>query len=129
LQSQYQKVLKERQARLDMIAQHPFFKHPERFFLQKAEELERNLEQLKRLAAYEFEKREQLLQQNILRLETLNPTHILKRGYSICEKDKKTILSVDDVAIGDELKVILAKGEIYCRAERLAEGKSWQNEN
>ena len=41
-----------------------------------------------------------------------NPLLTLKRGYSIAEKDGEIISSVDDVKVGDEVKIKLDDGTI-----------------
>lgn len=57
------------------------------------------------------------------RLNTLSPTAVLDRGYSITRSlsDKTIILNSNDVLPGQLLEIILSKGLIVCRVER---GKS-----
>lgn len=52
------------------------------------------------------------------RLNILSPLNILGRGYSIARKIPSMAVLRDarDVAAGDDINVILAKGEIYCKA-------------
>ena len=46
------------------------------------------------------------------RLFALNPTEILKRGYSVTTLDNKTITSASQVKSGDVLNIILSDGDI-----------------
>ncbi len=51
------------------------------------------------------------LDQLKLRLFALNPTEILRRGYSVVTLKDKTISSVSQVASGDDVRIILSDGE------------------
>ncbi len=54
------------------------------------------------------------------RLQALNPSAVLERGYSITRllSDKSIILNSDDVSVGQLLEIILSKGSILCRVEK-----------
>ena len=49
---------------------------------------------------------------NIDKLEILNPLLTLKRGYAIVKTDEKIITSVNDIKVGDKVKIKLNDGEI-----------------
>ena len=51
------------------------------------------------------------------RLNILSPLNILGRGYSITRKIPSMAVLHDskDVQAGDDVNVILAKGEIFCK--------------
>jgi len=52
------------------------------------------------------------LQAVIGKLDALSPLAILERGYSICSRpDGKVIRSVEDISVGDALKVLFTDGE------------------
>ena len=46
-------------------------------------------------------------------IEKSNPLNILKNGYSITEKNNKKITTVEQLEVGDNVKLIFAKG-IFC---------------
>ena len=46
------------------------------------------------------------------KIETLNPLAVLTRGYSVALKEGKTVKSIDDVTIGEELEVRFADGKV-----------------
>ena len=50
------------------------------------------------------------------RLATLSPLAVLGRGYAVAWNDERTrvLRSVEDTAIGDRIRVTLAKGELQC---------------
>ena len=54
------------------------------------------------------------------RLQALNPSAVLERGYSITRllSDKTIITKSDDVSAGQLLEILLAQGSIVCRVER-----------
>jgi exodeoxyribonuclease VII large subunit len=59
------------------------------------------------------------------KLRVLNPEAVLERGYSISRRvyDQRVILDSDDVKINDEVEVILAKGQLITRVERINDQK------
>ncbi len=54
------------------------------------------------------------------RLNILSPLHILGRGYSITRKlpSMTALRDAKDVEAGDEVNIILARGEIFCRVTK-----------
>ena len=46
------------------------------------------------------------------KIETLNPLAVLTRGYSVALKEGKTVKSIDDVTIGEQLEVRFADGKV-----------------
>jgi exodeoxyribonuclease VII large subunit len=57
------------------------------------------------------------------RIEDLNPSSVLKRGYSIARKlpEKLILRDVSGLNKGDRVLVTLAEGEIECRIEEITE--------
>ena len=50
----------------------------------------------------------------VAKLDALSPLKVLSRGYSIAEKDGKTVKSINDLCLGDELSIILNDGKAIC---------------
>ncbi|UCH08918.1 MAG: hypothetical protein JSV55_07625 [Deltaproteobacteria bacterium] len=59
------------------------------------------------------------------KLGSLSPLSILERGYSITRKIPDMIVLKDSsqVTTGDEVRILLAKGNIDCRVEKTQPGK------
>jgi exodeoxyribonuclease VII large subunit len=55
------------------------------------------------------------------RLEDLNPTAVLKRGYSITRTlpEKMILRDVSGLKKGDQVNVTLAQGELDCQIEKI----------
>lgn len=51
------------------------------------------------------------------RLDNVNPIKILQRGYSQVAKDNNIIKSVEQIAVGDEVDIRLADGQIKCEVK------------
>lgn len=52
------------------------------------------------------------LQKTIDLILKLNPIEVLKNGYAIIEKNDKKVLSIKEVEVGDELKLLIDDGNI-----------------
>lgn len=52
-------------------------------------------------------------------IRLLNPQHILKRGYSITLKDKKSLKDLEDIQEGDTIDTLLYKGKIQSTIKKL----------
>jgi exodeoxyribonuclease VII large subunit len=58
------------------------------------------------------------LEVNAGRMHALSPLAILERGYAICRQEQGTIVrEAGQVAPGDRIAVVVARGEIDCRVE------------
>ena len=56
------------------------------------------------------------------KLEMLNPLHVIRRGYSVVEKDGAAVRSVKELAAGDGILVRLADGSFDAVVRGLREG-------
>lgn len=52
------------------------------------------------------------LELNINKLELLNPLNVLKKGYSVLEKDNTIIRSINDIKVKDNINIKLIDGHI-----------------
>lgn len=54
-------------------------------------------------------------------LNNLSPLNILKKGYTLCFKNKTAALvgGIDEVAAGDDINVAFHKGNFSCRVEKI----------
>ena len=56
------------------------------------------------------------------KLEMLNPLHVIRRGYSVVEKNGAAVRSIKELAAGDEVLVRLADGSFDAAVGDLREG-------
>jgi exodeoxyribonuclease VII large subunit len=100
--------------RLDEIADRRVFRQP----LERPRELERKLDEIDQRMRLAFRGRIELGNARMAalagKLESLSPLNVLSRGYSLTRvpDDKAIVRSVDDVAVGDVVEVLLADGEL-----------------
>lgn len=59
-----------------------------------------------------YEKYINNIENNINKLELLNPLNALKRGYGIVKKDEKTIENIKNIKINDKINICLKDGTI-----------------
>ena len=54
---------------------------------------------------------------NVGKLEALNPLSVMSRGYSVTQKNGKTVSDISDVSVGDVITVRLKDGKINATVE------------
>lgn len=75
-------------------------------------ELIRFEDKLNNLIFNKLEKSKFIFEQYLEKIEALNPIKVLSRGYSVTNCKNKTIKSIKNVNIGDEVRTILNDGEL-----------------
>ncbi len=111
-------ILSDKQKAVEKAADSVFFRHPDRLWENYQLRLDRLDEKLQSSMEKNLDKKMQALGIISGRLDALSPLKVLSRGYSICEKDGQTVRSSANVQLGDEVKVLLNKGMLYCVVER-----------
>jgi len=112
-------VIKIDRALVDQLANRPIFKRPLEAihaYYQKIEHLEYMLNS--RISQNIVLKRKRL---EILdsKINALNPSSILERGYSIVIKDGKTVKNSFDVEIDNNINIVLHKGELEAQVKKI----------
>ena len=85
---------------------------PQRDFKDKTTALELIRNRLSALFDKMLSDKEKELTETKGRLFALDPVSILKRGYAVVSKDDITIVSADNLSIGDKVKLRLSDGEV-----------------
>ena len=117
LNIRYAHILSDKQKAVEKTADSVFFRHPDRLWENYQLRLDRLDEKLQSSMEKNLDKKMQALGIISGRLDALSPLKVLSRGYSICEKDGQTVRSSANVQLGDEVKVLLNKGMLYCVVE------------
>ena len=65
----------------------------------------------------------QLLERYLKSLDGLSPLNVLKRGYSITRllPSYQLVKESGMITPGDEINVVLEKGEVFCKVEKIKE--------
>lgn len=108
---------KTRSARrhLESILSRPVFVNKDQFYKMKMQEVD----ELTKKLTYQYQavlsKHERRYELAVEKLERLSPLNTLKRGYSLAMKDSQVVRSVQDVAVGDNISLMVADGTIYAK--------------
>lgn len=114
------KIVKSRldayKGKLDGIMKMKAMRYPYEIIYEKIMDFEETMKRMENALRNYMEKRKQKMEILHEVLKLYNPYRILERGYSICFrlKDNKIFSSVDDVEVGDDVKVIVKDGEATC---------------
>lgn len=109
-------------SRLDFLKNHPSMKSPLYYTGQLNEQLDRLSDRLR--SAYELALKERggRLSAAAGRLNAMSPLAVLSRGYAAVFEGERSIKSVENVEIGQEIKVRLHNGNIICNVTDIEEG-------
>ncbi|SEN18383.1 exodeoxyribonuclease VII large subunit [Paenibacillus sp. OV219] len=82
-----------------------------------AKQLERLSDRLQATMASDMKEKRMNLLASIRQLDALSPLKVMSRGYSLVydDQEKRLIKSVNDVQLGDLLKVKVADGQLECQ--------------
>jgi exodeoxyribonuclease VII large subunit len=69
-----------------------------------------------------IQEQKQRFSQLITTLHAVSPLATLERGYAIATKEKHIIFSGEQVRVGDNIKVQLAKGQLDCQVDKIRYG-------
>jgi len=94
------------------------FLHADELILGKIEDLEYKIERMEELSKRYIENMKNTINIRFEILNAMSPYNILNRGYSICfKKGNKVVSSVDDIYIGEELRIVVKDGDAKCIAK------------
>ena len=84
----------------------------EDIILQEKERLEDYIETFKKTGLEQLRFKGEQLKGLVGKIETLNPLSVLTRGYAVSSKEGKTVKSVEEVTVGEQLEVRFADGKV-----------------
>ena len=111
-------------AELDMLANSPGLKYPERMLRERWQSLDLAEERLERNFRAILSGYEKRLAEVSGKLESLSPLRVLARGYGIVRrlKDGSTVRHVSDVAPADMTETLMSDGKLISEVKEVKEG-------
>jgi exodeoxyribonuclease VII large subunit len=94
-------------------------KNPYALFEVKQQNLDRLYEKISMIIKNIVNKNEYIFENYKLKLDLLNPSIILSKGYSIIKKDDKIIKSKKNIVESDNLNIIMSDGEINIKVSEV----------
>jgi exodeoxyribonuclease VII large subunit len=106
------RILSNREERLDRIMMKKVWKEP-RLLLQKKEELlDDKKKRLKKAMEENLKEKGHQLVLVIAGLDNLSPLKVMTRGYAILSKGERVVKDIHDVEIGEKLQATIANGQL-----------------
>ena len=110
---------------LEKIENSSFLKNPS-FLIEQKEQLIDNISQ--RLLN-SFDKNLNSFTANfekcVAKLDALSPLKVITRGYAVAQKNGKTISSVNEININDNINLIFNDGNINCKVNEIIKEKNY----
>ncbi len=123
LTRQMQREIADRRWRLEMLLENRVLRAPQQLLAQRRQRLDYLLEALQSQTRQGLQGQKHKLEMLLNRLAAINPAAVLTRGFALAAKDDKIISSVHDVALDDELMLVLADGTLQVRTLAKTVGK------
>ena len=95
-----------------MLLDRPWYRNPKLLLAAPMQRTDRALERLHHAAKDGRTNTRHRLELVLKRLELLNPVQILYRGFSVVEKDGKTVTRSKELAADDLLTITFADGKV-----------------
>lgn len=106
-----------RRLRVEGLLQSTALSKPQLLLAGRKQRLDRAQARLLELCQKSLVMKKQALTTAMEKLEILSPVHVLRRGYSIVEKQGRPITSVQQVTAGDALTLVMKDGRITAIAK------------
>ncbi|MFQ5795104.1 MAG: exodeoxyribonuclease VII large subunit [Candidatus Bipolaricaulia bacterium] len=115
---------------LDVLLSRYAFRYPLRRVREADQTLDRLTEMLIRAIASRWRDRRGRFENLVQRLELANPAAILRRGYAVVESEATgaIVKRMDQVDIGDRVRVRLHRGGLVCEVEGVIEADGYRGD-
>ena len=129
LQQRFESYLRQKQLRLDHLAQHRILQKPELLLQERQQMLDDRTDRLQNAMEQMLTQKQQQLAAGAEQLNALSPLNVLSRGYALCENSSgKLLRSASDVNHGEIITVILEQGRLSASVTGREE-KEWKQKN
>lgn len=109
--------VEQRRLRLKALIDRPWYRNPKILLASPMQNMDRAMERLHRAAKDGRRNARHRLELVLKRLELLNPVQLLYRGFSVVEKNGKTVSRSKSLTVGDHLNITFADGKISAVVE------------
>ena len=104
--------MEQHKARIRALVERPWYRNPKLLLADSVQRADRAVDRLHRAAKDGRTNARHRLELVLKRLELLNPVQILYRGFSVVEKDGRTVTRSKNLAAGDHLSITFADGKV-----------------
>ena len=112
--------LEQRRERLLRLMERTALKEPQKLLAERRQRLDIVSLKLDQLTKTALKDKKHGLEVAMEKLETLSPIQVLRRGYSVVERDGKILTSIKNAAVDDEIKISLKDGCLKARVESVS---------
>jgi len=120
------RILSNREERLDRIMMKKVWKEPRLLLQKKSELLEDKKKSLKKAMEKNLKEKGHQLALAIAGLDNLSPLKVMTRGYAILSKGERVVKDIHDVEIGEKLQATIANGQLQVVITGKRKVKRWK---
>lgn len=112
-------IIEKKRKELTLRGENYYLKNFSRVVEEKNNLLLEREDRLKRAINYYVESRKNQMDKRVHRLITLNPLKTLERGYGVVSKGDRSIKSVENLEVGEEINVRVSDGTFVGKVEKI----------
>nr|WP_317412222.1 exodeoxyribonuclease VII large subunit [uncultured Solibaculum sp.] len=120
--------IKQAKHRLERVKNSRPFQNPEDILLEKRMQFDQITDDMTSAYVHQLFTPRKRLAETAAKLDALSPLKVLARGYAIPRLGDQSIRSVEEVALGDRIRLQLSDGQIDCMVTEKLPGGAKSNE-
>ncbi|WP_294157124.1 exodeoxyribonuclease VII large subunit [uncultured Selenomonas sp.] len=102
--------IEQKRAALERLTSRPAFQQPASLLAERQQTLDQLVERFHRSAKQRLDGKRQAYEKAAESLELLSPIHVLRRGYTVVERDGVPVSRVKNLATGEAIDICFADG-------------------
>lgn len=114
--------LERSRERLEALSQRTSAQRMSEFIQLRRDETRAYCEKAKSSMILLLDRYREALAREVAKANAMNPLSVLSRGYSVAENERGVVKSVDDLKVGDEVRLIFADGSAHAHVTGLNKG-------
>ena len=103
--------------RLGRVLNMSAFSHPTAFLEPHSLTLDRLSQRTKNAINTLYDNNAKQFKNAVIKIDAMSPLKVLARGYSVVQKDDKTVSSIQDVLVGESINIKLNDGSLGCTVD------------
>ncbi|MGD9910084.1 MAG: exodeoxyribonuclease VII large subunit [Candidatus Izemoplasmatales bacterium] len=118
-----ERIFNESTLRVDYIKERIKMASPEKMVIQKGDTNTVLRERLQNAFIHLLEQKEKDALHSFDKLELSNPLNIMKKGFTVIQKEEKILTTIEDLHPGDQVNILFQDGKAIAKIDKIIKGE------